>query len=122
MDKSKCESLIKKHLVKMMRELDINWSIRWKCSALSDCDAQINKESNYFDALITVDHEQIEDEDYLKKTLRHELLHTFTCEIDLLADQIQSVVSEKEYEILKKTIEHCDEMIVLRIERLLDSL
>lgn len=74
----------------------------------------------YHRVTIEIDPELVDDEADFLHTLRHELLHVFHAEMQLLRRQWELMLTECSSAVLLEALEHAIERLVYRMERMFD--
>lgn len=122
MDKATCLAWVKKYIPKYQKKLLLNdWNITFECVPLDDStEAMIDYEASYMSAHIKFNNERVTNNRSLENTVRHELLHLYHAEFDTLDYMLKELIEEKSFNAVAQFINHCQEMIVLRIEKMLD--
>jgi len=122
MDKQACNKLLPNIIEKYLDKLRLyDWKITFECCELDDCEAIVDYEASYNIAHIKFDNKRIKNKSRLDTAVRHELLHLYHAEVDILGQQLEVMLTKSSFKCIDKLLEHCCEMIVWRLERLLDG-
>ncbi len=125
MDQSAVKRLVERDLETLMRAFGVpHWSIRVcygpidgaddGCMAQGHCHRLIDYES----ATITLDPANLDDEDEVLKTLRHELMHVVLSPFDLLRSWMLTGPKDADYERALTIANHATEIGVKNLSRM----
>jgi len=97
------------------------WHIKVYWETLEECCiAECAADPDYHRASITIDPMKIVDEDHFIHVLRHEMLHIFHAETQLVRRQWERLLGRKDSRVLREALDHASERLVYRIERMFD--
>ena len=130
MDKSELKKIIDKSIAPMRNALCLNeWTVQVFYETLGKSDhmrrsqiAESRPDPKYMDAWIKFYCEEIDDENEVLNTLRHELLHFLHADMQIMRRAVADMLTEKEFNVYTELHQHVCERIVHCIEALLDNL
>lgn len=96
-----------------------DWNLRLKCETIEgdDINGDVNMLPEYREAVIRVDPSKVTTVPRLRETLRHELLHVLTAEMELFWNLVKKDLPAGVQETHDRTFGAVWEMLVQRLER-----
>jgi len=133
MDKSKAREIVKKVMPKLQSLLGLDdWNINISLQHIDADESERDWSENYTimgsclanhcynTASITIDHELARKPKELVDVLRHEMLHIFHSDFNIVRDQVKVALDEKTFKIVDEVFCLASEKTVSRIESMLN--
>lgn len=127
MDKSACKAIVDANIRRLMWETQTqDWgvTIDYGRTGIDDTIAQVEKQTKYRRATITIDHDEHDDEAHVLNSLRHELLHIVLAPFDRLVTLCEHLIGDdqKMLAAVRACWSDVHETTVGNLERLLNRI
>lgn len=108
---------------KSLMYLDGVWDINLVLESISEykCEAYSQTNPTYYSAKIVIDLERIRDENHLKKTIIHELLHCVLSRLDTVLEGLKSQMSSECAAIIENEFDTETERTIVHLERIVEN-
>lgn len=101
--------------------LDKLWDIQLKFEEIKETSAEAYSRTNptYYDAEVVLDLNKIKDQDHLKTTICHELLHCILSRLDICLENAKQSLSPESCNVIDHEFNTETERTIVHLERVL---